>query len=330
MAFRVDVPRLLALLGIEAKHRGRAHVAKCPNPKHDDHHPSWKIIDSPSAENHGSHHCQSCKFGGGPWELAAAVWGVSLETAGEKLAPLLKGGKPEPAPLPPDGLRVRIVGGPVLGPRFKLPHGVVAPARLDDWLSGPLAYTRARGVTDEQIARWSIGYAVEGSLAFRVVIPVVTRGVLRTFAGRSWLTGDESRYDSGSERDGAVASRALFGEPRWDRSLRVATVCEGTWSMLALERVSFPNPTALLGCELTPARQHLLERFDVLIAATDPDAAGDAAADAMVAAFGRRHRVVRLVLPLSPDDCAPDVLRDARDNLARDIGVKLTFPERST
>ena len=140
MAFRVDVPRLLELLGVEAKKRGRAHVAKCPNPKHDDHHPSWKIIDSPGDENHGSHHCQSCKFGGGPWELAAAVWGVSVDAAGERLAPLLRKGKAaEPAPLPPDGLRVRVVGGPALGPRFKLPHGVVFPEHFDDWLSGPLA-----------------------------------------------------------------------------------------------------------------------------------------------------------------------------------------------
>jgi 5S rRNA maturation endonuclease (ribonuclease M5) len=53
----IDVGRLLERLGIEAKRRGREWVAKCPNPAHEDHSPSWRIRDEPGATKHGYHKC---------------------------------------------------------------------------------------------------------------------------------------------------------------------------------------------------------------------------------------------------------------------------------
>jgi hypothetical protein len=57
---RVDVEKLLARLGIEARRRGREWFAKCPNSAHEDRSPSWRIRDEPGATKHGYHKC----FGG--------------------------------------------------------------------------------------------------------------------------------------------------------------------------------------------------------------------------------------------------------------------------
>ncbi len=305
----IDVETLLRALGIIATKRGIKWAAKCPNPDHSDADPSWSIIDNPGDRKHAGHHCFSCKWGGGAWELAAAVWKCEVEEAGKRLWEMQLTGTREPVDVPK--VVVRFPGKPR---EFKLPSGVIIPA-IDDrpWYPPASNYLLSRGVTPYQMHRWRLGFATRGRLVNRVVVPVYTEGALRTYSARAFAPGMD-RYDQGKVRQGAQPKRALFGEPLFDGG-RVGTVAEGVWSCLALERAGFPNPCAMLGSELTPERARLLGRFDGLIIATDPDKAGDRVAE-FLSVLGRRARVHRLALEDSPDDLPHGVLEKHRRGLA--------------
>lgn len=295
MTRRVRVPELLSVLGIAARRTGAKWQAPCPSPTHDDADPSWGIVDDPPARTHGSHHCHGCGFGGGPWELAAAVWGTTPREAGERLRKLNVAGPPLPSKLP------RIVARPPRAP-FRLPEGVVVPGPDDPWPDPPRRYLESRGVFRKQCDRWGLGYAWWGTCERRVVCPVYTNGELLTYSARAW-SKDLHRYDSGKRSDGAEPDRALYGEPLWDLSLDTVTIAEGCWSVLSLERGGAPNPTGLLGSELTASRALQLSRWPRILVASDPDAAGAKLWRAVVAMLGGGGRDIRRVqLPASPDD----------------------------
>lgn len=314
---RIDVETLLRHLGIVATmDRASAHrwIGVCPNPEHSDSEPSWSIVDRPGHRKHASHHCFTCKFNGGPWELAAAVWGVELRVAGARLREVLGEGQ-----IPDEAPRVVIRQPRHLLP-FKLPLGSVIPGPGGRWFGPALEYLEGRRVTREQIDRWGFGYAIRGRLANRVIVPVWTEGKLRTFSARAIAPGLE-RYEAGRRHEGARPKRALWGEPGFDPELGIATVAEGVWSGLALERAGAPNPCAMLGSDLTPARARILGGFDALLVATDPDKAGEAVA-AWIAVLGRRATVRRLDLPTAPDDCSPEVLEEVVKKTLDTLGWK--------
>lgn len=66
-----DIFGALLAMGIDAEERGDEAVALCPNPRHDDHSPSWSCnLDS------GMHHCFVCGFGGSFVYLVTKMLGL--------------------------------------------------------------------------------------------------------------------------------------------------------------------------------------------------------------------------------------------------------------
>lgn len=283
-------------------------MARCPNPAHDDSEPSWSIVDRPGDRRHGSHHCFSCKWGGGPWELAAAVWGVTVEEAGKRIAKLGLGPKP---PTVDDVPKVVVRNVQPAARPFGLPLGVEVPGREGRWYEPALDYLVDRGVTREQADRWGAGYALRGRLRHRVVFPVRdSDGALLTFSARAFSPAARGgRYETGRVRDGARPRRALWGEEGW-RDRAAVTVAEGIFSALALERAGAPNPCALLGSELTPEKARVLRGCGLVLVATDPDAAGEKVAGAL-SVLARHTRLVRVRLRSSPDDASLGELVEA-------------------
>lgn len=301
----VDVEKLLASLGIDAERRGTKLVACCPHPEHKDRNPSWMIRDDPGEKWHGSHNCRSCGLSGGPWELVSVVRGVSMDEAARFVRALGAGQRVLPRDVPEVKVTVR------RRVRYRLPIGVELPEALEQWSRPALKYLTDRGVTPGQIQRWGLGYATTGPLAWRVVVPVVTRQHLVAYVARSIFDDGSKRYDMPRREDGARPDLALWGEARFDQSRGAVTVAEGVFSALALERVGAPNPCALLGSQLTPNKVQLLEKWPVVLVATDPDAAGDKVAAMIARALARRCFVERVLLDESPDDSNPRALRHA-------------------
>lgn len=308
---RVPVSRLLDQLGIRARRDGRLWKAVCPNPEHEDKHPSWSIVDDGSAR-HGSHWCHSCGFGGGPWELVAAVRGLTLEEAGEWCWTHVVGGQNRAAE-EDDVPRLRVVA-PHLADRpteMELPRHVRIPS-VDgsEWHPRALAYLDGRGIPDWQRARWHVGFATLGRCAWRVVVPVYTGGRLLSYVARAFIDDGRVRYltpDRKSE-PGCRPDAALWGEPGFDLDVRVATVTEGVFKGLAMERAGAPNPCAVLGANnLGADKIALLARFDALLIATDPDKAGRECAERISDLVVRYAEPIRVELDVSPDDASEEV-----------------------
>lgn len=319
---RQGVEQLLRALGIDATPEGDRLKAPCPHPQHVHppgkvSTPSWSIICE--GEKAGSHHCFGCGLmAGGPWELVAAVRGLSLEEARKWIRRELGGTREaEETDLPV----VRLLTPRRAPSEMVLPFGVQIPS-VDgstwfqpayDYLTRPIP-EGGRGVAPWQVERWHVGYAVRGrdSLRMRVVVPVYTRGRLLSYVARAFINDGRPRYDVASPRPnkwtgivqdpGARPEVALFGEPGFDDG-EVCTVGEGVFGMLAFERSGAPNPCAILGASnLGPEKVELLARFKLLLVGTDPDDAGERAFRAIYEALCRWTEVRRIPLPHKPDE----------------------------
>lgn len=311
MSRRLDVPRLLAALSIAAGRDvdGAHWRARCPSPDHDDSDPSWRIVDRQGERRHGSHKCWSCGFGGGPWELVAAVRGLELSEAGEWIRALGRG----EARIDVEAPRVVIRLPTDASREYRLPAGVSVPS-VDGstWFPPALKYLRGRAVNDAQLARWEIGFATIGEAAMRIVFPVRTRGRLVAHVARSFVNASPPYLVSAKGKRGACPGDALFGEPALDPSLGVVIPCEGVFKHLRLELAGAPNPVAVLGASnLGPLKLAILSSFPRVLVASDPDHAGDALLAAIRRGVGRGSRVERIELERAPDESTVPEIRAA-------------------
>lgn len=295
MNHHTDIPALLERLQVQGQRRGQDWWASCPLQRHGgaDSTPSWRIHDEPGHEKHGLHVCYGCGGGGGPLSLVRDVLGLDDNSEGSTQArEWLSDNAALPFGLPHFELEVKPLRG-----TFKIPAGARFTP-MDQWPEPARRYLETRGVPVEQVDRWGIGYAVDGRLAGRVVIPVrAADGRLAAFVGRAFA-GSLRRYDEADEKDGADLN-VVFGEEHWPAPAcrGMVHVCEGTFDGLAVERL-LPGPIAALrGSQLRLAQIAKLSTFPSVVVVTDPDRAGEKAAGAIREALGRWCEVRRAVLP---------------------------------
>ncbi len=316
MAWIVDVPELLARLGIEGKRRGREVWACCP--LHEERTPSWQIRDDEeSPERHGRWRCLgACHTGGSPTGLVMQLLGLGAREAWA----WIKSGAAREA-VPP--FEVEIVPGPPLRGAMRLPRGVIV-APLCEWPSPARDYlVRDRGVTEDQVERWGLGYAVDGRLAGRVVMPWRDeRGKLLGYTARTFVD-DAKKYLEPDSDEGAEKS-AVYGEEHWQPPGHRDTlvVVEGGFDGYAVERATGLPFGALRGSQLLPGHLARLSTWQRVVIASDPDKAGKGLADALADALARYAVVTRPELPAGRD-VAKIYMRDGAEAVARLLGVQL-------
>ena len=130
-------------------------------------------------------------------------------------------------------------------------------------------YLINRGITDELIEKYNIGYCATGDHAYRVVVPSYNKnGVLNFYVARSWLPKTKAKYRNPE----APKDQIIFGEDKIDWSKDVY-LCEGVFDSFFL-----PNPLVLLGKHLSDlAFQTIYEKAQGnLIICLDGDAWKDA------------------------------------------------------
>lgn len=285
--------------------------ARCPY--HDDHDPSWMI--RVKGRRQGQHHCFACKVGGTLVELVMHVKHLDEDDA----RAWLKDFKEDE----PTKVRARIIEKPpVLGrKRFKMPSEVIFDP-LKEWVTLAQRYARKRGITDEQVSQYGLGYAVDARLAGRIVLPF--RGIgghPASYSARTFVD-DEIRYLTPHAKEGADLG-VLFGEHLWPPPWRrkVIVVTEGGIDGLAVDRVVPPSWSigGLGGSEVQPIQITKLATFDIVIVLTDNDAAGHKAAKQLDIGLSRHTELRRVTLrrgfdaaKMKPEGLA-DALRTALD-----------------
>jgi DNA primase len=293
---RVDVGKLLESLGIQARQRGDEWRAVCPNPDHDDHRPSWRIVDDPRSERHSVFHCYPCGFRGDAITLVRMMLGVGYHAACawiDEFAP------------PEEGMptaRVEIAEPKI----FRMPAGVADGEGFYDWPTPFRRYLEGRNIPEWQVARWGLAYAIEGRLSGRIVIPTRNSvGRLLSYTARA-IGEATTRYLTPSREEGADGG-AVFGEEHWGPTGGVI-VAEGAFDALACERAMPGWAIGVTGTGGTsyaadPRVLMKLGRFDELVVITDADAAGDRAFLELKSGLPDR-KVVRARPPSKEEDAA--------------------------
>jgi len=315
----VDVAALLAFLGIKGRRRGSEWWACCPF--HEEREPSWQIHDNADDLEHGLWRCFGCGAKGNAVGLVADKLGVGWKEAQAILETHGLVGGPPPIPM-----RVEIVPTPSRVGGCTLPAGCTF-GPLGAWVTPARRYIVSRGITEQQVERWGIGYAVDGKLRGRLVFPVRdARHRVIGYTARTFID-DEKRYLEPSSADGYEPG-AVFGEEWWpDPAARhTVIVTEGAINGLAVERAidvcpAFNTPPpfgSVRGSNLQPGHVARLSTFPHVLVASDPDKAGNKLFADLKAALGRWARVVRVPIPEGKDcaDLPVDVLAAAIEGCA--------------
>jgi DNA primase len=103
-------------------------------------------------------------------------------------------------------------------------------------------YLQSRGISDEMIERYNIGYTVQGDFAYRVIIPSYDKdNVLNYFVGRAWVN-KKMKYKNPASvpKDEIIFNEKLID---WDKDLYLV---EGAFDSFFL-----PNPLVMLGKKMS-------------------------------------------------------------------------------
>lgn len=288
---------------------------------HEDHAPTNFFVRL-SGDRAGQSHCFACGGGGSIYTLVERVRGCTREQARAFVQTLGRNYEP-----PRRAMRIR-EPLPTLGRRgFRMPPEVIFEP-LASWVSLAREEAEHRGLTQDEVDLFEIGYAVDGArLAGRIVLPWLGTGrVLAGYSARTFC-GAEPRYQTPSDYENADRS-VMFGEHLWpslDRENRrpVVVVTEGAFNALAVRRVCPDVAVAALGGSTVDPMQVLkLATFRRVVLVTDPDIAGEKAAKALGSMLGRNAELGRVRLPEGKD--ADDILRergveDLRSRLGREL-----------
>ena len=103
-------------------------------------------------------------------------------------------------------------------------------------------YLQSRGISDEMIEKYSIGYTVQGDFAYRVIIPSFDKdGILNYFVGRAWVN-KKMKYKNPASvpKDEIIFNEKLIN---WDEDIFLV---EGAFDSFFL-----PNPLVMLGKKMS-------------------------------------------------------------------------------
>lgn len=103
-------------------------------------------------------------------------------------------------------------------------------------------YLQSRGITDEMIEKYKIGYTVQGEFSYRVIIPSYDKeGILNYFVGRAWVN-KKMKYKNPASvpKDEIIFNENLLN---WDEDVYLV---EGAFDSFFL-----PNPLVMLGKKMS-------------------------------------------------------------------------------
>ena len=326
------VREVLDALGVVVAREERSRVwALCPYHQKPTDPKSWattffvrlagkrRDADGNVYEAEGQFHCFSCGEGGSLRRLVMFVKDVDEEKA--KAFIRKRGGK--------TGSKVEELRRVVtvvrrerpVRRRYRLPSEVILEP-LREWVGPARDYAIGRGITEEEVETFGLGYAVDGvKLAGRIVFPCRgADGAPAHYSARTFID-EEPRYTTpGPDEPGADRS-VLFGEHLWpvlERRSLILAVTEGSANSLAVRRALRKlRPDACYGAlggakNFDAEHAKKIASFGLVLVLTDPDAAGDAAAVALEAMTGRYTRLKRIRLPV----------RNGRKLDAQDVGTE--------
>ena len=102
-------------------------------------------------------------------------------------------------------------------------------------------YLQSRGITDEIIKKYQIGYTVTGDFAYRIIVPSFNKeGVLNYFVARSWVPRKMKYKNPTAAKDEIIFNEGIID---WNKDVYL---CEGVFDSFFLD-----NPIVMLGKKMS-------------------------------------------------------------------------------
>jgi DNA primase len=184
-------------------------------------------------------------------------------------------------------------------PKLKLPQGYTT---FED--SNPrfiphieaYKYLQSRGITDELIKKYKIGYTVTGDFAYRIIVPSFTKeGTLNYFVARSWVKGRIKYKNPTVPKDEIIFNEGLID---WDKDIHI---CEGAFDAFFLD-----NSIVMLGKKMSDLLfSTIYEKANGnIIICLDEDAWTDALKLYHTLNGGRLYNKIKIIKPPKDMDVA--------------------------
>lgn len=102
-------------------------------------------------------------------------------------------------------------------------------------------YLKSRGITDEMIEKFNIGYTVQGDFAYRIIVPSFnSEGQLNYFIGRAWTRRKDKYKNPSVPKDEIIFNESLID---WSKDVYLV---EGVFDSFFLD-----NPIVMLGKKMS-------------------------------------------------------------------------------
>jgi DNA primase len=157
-------------------------------------------------------------------------------------------------------------------------------------------YLQSRGITDEMIERFKIGYTVSGDFAYRIIVPSFNKeGVLNYFIARSWVPNKIKYKNPTAEKDQIIFNESLID---WDKDVYL---CEGAFDSFFLS-----NSIVMLGKKMSKLLFETLytKANGQVIICLDEDAWTDALNLYHTLNGGRLYNKIKIIKPPKDMDVA--------------------------
>jgi len=157
-------------------------------------------------------------------------------------------------------------------------------------------YLKQRGITDEIIEKYKIGYTVKGDFAYRIIVPSYdTEGRLNYFVARAWVPKKMKYKNPTAQKDEIIFNEGVID---WSKDI---FLCEGVFDSFFLD-----NPLVMLGKKLSKlAFSTIYDKAQSnVIICTDGDAWDDGLRIYHELNGGRLYNKIKIVkLPKDKDIC---------------------------
>lgn len=184
-------------------------------------------------------------------------------------------------------------------PKLKLPEGYTT---FED--SNPrfiphieaYKYLQSRGITDEIIKKYKIGYTVTGDFAYRIIVPSFNKeGVLNYFVARAWVKSRLKYKNPTAAKDEIIFNEGMID---WNKDVYL---CEGVFDSFFLD-----NPIVMLGKKMSSLLFETLyaNAKGNIIICTDGDAWSDGLKLYHELNGGALYNKIKIIkLPMDKDIC---------------------------
>jgi DNA primase len=184
-------------------------------------------------------------------------------------------------------------------PKFKLPEGYTT---FED--SNPrfiphieaYRYLQSRGITDDIIKKYKIGYTATGDFAYRIIVPSYNKeGALNYFVARSFVPKKMKYKNPTTPKDEIIFNESLID---WDKDIHI---CEGAFDAFFLD-----NSIVMLGKKMSELLfSTIYEKANGnIIICLDEDAWADALKLYHTLNGGRLYNKIKIIKPPKGMDVA--------------------------